>query len=128
MRYAALIDGAAGAYGVVFPDLDGVVAMGSTVDEALVNAEESLRDYALEMERDALPRVPPRPLEHVEVPSGSALTSILLVRARREQPGVRLNLVLDAEVADVITSEAKRRGMSRKTYLERIVRFAAQMG
>ena len=38
MRYPALIDGEAGAYGVVFPDLPGCVAMGSTIDEALGNA------------------------------------------------------------------------------------------
>jgi len=35
-RYTALIDGEAGAYGVSFPDLPGCVAMGRTVDEAVL--------------------------------------------------------------------------------------------
>ncbi len=128
MRYPALIDGQKGAYGVVFPDLDGIVAMGSTIDEALVNAEESLQDYAIEAERDDLPLAPPTALEDVDVSPGSTLTSVLLVSVQRPKPGVRLNLVLDADVVDVISSEATRRGMTRKTYLERVVRIAAKMG
>ena len=48
-RYPALIDGKEGAYGVTFPDLPGIVAMGKTIDEAMVNAEEALRDYAIEV-------------------------------------------------------------------------------
>ena len=70
----------------------------------------------------------PSELEDVEVPAGCALTSILLVKTQHDKPNVRLNLVLDAGVADAITSEAKRRGMTRKAYIERVIRFAAQMG
>ena len=50
MRYPALIDGEVGAYGVVFPDLPGCVAMGSTIDEALGNAREALSDWMDSME------------------------------------------------------------------------------
>ena len=38
-RYPALIDGETGAYGVTFPDLPGVVAMGATLDEAAHSGE-----------------------------------------------------------------------------------------
>ena len=41
VRYPALINGEKGAYGVSFPDLPGIVAMGDTIDEALMNAEEA---------------------------------------------------------------------------------------
>ena len=58
-RYPALIDGKKGAYGVTFPDLPGIVAMGKTVDEAMVNAEEALRDYAIEAEKDGEAITPP---------------------------------------------------------------------
>ena len=51
-QYPALVDGEAGAYGVIFPDLPGIVAMGETIDDALVHAEEALRDYVTETERD----------------------------------------------------------------------------
>ena len=39
---------------MVFPDIPGVGAMGRTVDEALLNAEDALRDYATEAERDGV--------------------------------------------------------------------------
>ncbi len=57
--YPALIDGKKGAYGVTFPDLPGIVAMGKTVNEAMVNAEEALRDYAIEAEKDGETITPP---------------------------------------------------------------------
>ncbi len=127
-RYPALIDGTKGAYGVVFPDLPGIVAMGATVEEAMLNAEAALQDAALEAERDGIALNLPSALEDVDVPSGSALSSILLVRAAPARRSVRLNLTLDAAIADVIKSEAERRGMSRKRYVEWMTRRVAQVG
>ncbi len=57
-RYPAVVDGCKGAYGVVVPDMPGACcAMGGTVDEALLNAEEALADFArmLEEEGSAVP-------------------------------------------------------------------------
>ena len=127
-RYPALIDGAKGAYGVAFPDLPGIVAMGATLEEAMLNAEAVLQDAALEAERDGIALSPPSALEEVDVPAGSALSSILLVRAAPARRSVRLNLTLDAAVADIIKSEADRRGMSRKRYVEWMTRRLAQIG
>ena len=53
-HYPTSVDGEAGAYGVTFPDLPGIVAMGETVEDALMNAEEALRDYLAETERDGV--------------------------------------------------------------------------
>ena len=128
MRYPALIESGGDDHGVTFPDLPGCVAMGQTLDETIRNAEEALHDWMDSMEELGHPIPTPSQLEDVEVPPGCALTSILVVKAQRDKPSVRLNLVLDAGVADAITSEAKRRGMTRKAYIERVIRFAAQMG
>ena len=128
MRFPALIDGTAGAYGVVFPDLPGCVAMGTTIDEAVVNAEDAVRGWISDMEERGQPIAEPTPLEAINVPAGSALTSILWVRTTPSQSSVRLNLVLDAGVAEAINTEAERRQMTRKDYLEWIVRFVAQAG
>jgi predicted RNase H-like HicB family nuclease len=78
MKYPALIDGEAGAYGVSFPDLPGIVAMGYTLDEAMRHAEEALQDYVIESEKDGLALTPPSTLEDVEVPHGCKLTSVTL--------------------------------------------------
>ena len=39
MRYPAIIEGGGDYYGIVFPDLPGIVAMGDTVDQVIQNAE-----------------------------------------------------------------------------------------
>ena len=63
MRYPILIDGEDGAYGVVFPDLPGCVAMGHTLDEAMVNAEDALQDWMDSMEELGHEIPDPSPLE-----------------------------------------------------------------
>ena len=82
-RYPAWIDGAQGSYGISFPDVPGVVAMGTTVDEALMHAEEALRDYVIEADRAGEAITPPSAIERVERPAGLSGRS------------VRANLTLD---------------------------------
>ena len=126
MRYPAVIDGKKGAYGATFPDLPGIVAMGKTLDEALVNAEEALRDYVVETEKDGVTITPPSALEQVKTPAGCLLVSVPLLRLSGRS--VRANMLLDEGVAAFIASEAQRRGMTRTAYVEWMTRRIAQMG
>ena len=126
MRYPAVVDGKKGAYGVAFPDLPGIVAMGKTLDEALVNAEEALRDYVVETEKDGETITQPSALEQVEPPDGCLLLSVPLLRLSGRS--VRANMLLDEGVATFIASEAQRRGMTRTAYVEWMTRRIAQMG
>ena len=84
MEYPAFIDGEDGAYGVVFPDIPGIAAMGHTIDEALRNAEDVLQDYAIEAEIDGEELVLPSPVQSVKVPVGSCIVSVSLVRREAE--------------------------------------------
>ena len=81
MKYPVLVDGEDGAYGVVFPDLPGCVAMGTPVDEALVNAEEAVRDWVESMETHGQDIPAPSAPECVEVTPGSTLASVPLTRS-----------------------------------------------
>ena len=91
--YPAWIDGEQGASGVSFPDLPGIVAMGTTVEKAVAHAEEALRDYVIETERDGEPITPPTSIEHVETPKGYTPVSVPLIRL--SGGSVRANLTLD---------------------------------
>lgn len=126
IRYPAFVDGEAGAYGVRFPDLPGIVAMGETMDGALVNAEEALRDYVAETERDGRQIAEASPLEQVSPPQGSVLVAIPLIRLSGRT--VRANLTLDEGVVEFMDSEARRRGMTRKAFVEWMARRIAQQG
>ena len=77
-QYPALIDGQEGAYGVIFPDIPGVCAMGATVDDALRNAAAALQDYALEAERDGEDLVIPSAMQSITPPDGNRLVSVPL--------------------------------------------------
>lgn len=125
-RYPALIDGEAGAYGVTFPDLPGIAAMGKTLDEALLNAEEALRDYVIEAEKHNEAIVAPTAIENVDTPDGCGLVSIPMIRFSGRS--VRANLSLDEGVAAFIDGEAARRKMTRTAYVEWMARRIAQMG
>lgn len=126
IRYPALIDGKNGAYGVVFPDWPGIAAMGATIDEAMVNAEDALQDAAAEARADGT--APPEPSipEAVEVPPGNILTSVPLIEVRGKS--VRANMTLDSEVLAFIDAEAARRDMTRTAYVTWMARRMAQMG
>lgn len=125
-RYPAFVDGEAGAYGVMFPDLPGIVAMGETMDDALVHAEEALRDYVTETERDGGRIIEASPLEQASPPEGSVLVAVPLIRLSGRT--VRANLTLDEGVVGFMDSEARRRGMTRKAFVEWMARRIAQQG
>ena len=126
LRYPALMDGEEGAYGVVFPDLPGCVAMGYTVEDAIVNAEDAMRDWVDEMEKNGWDVPRPSPFQSIEVPEGCQLVSIPLIRVSGRR--VRANLTLDEGVAAFIDSEARRRKMTRTAYITWMARRIAQMG
>ena len=125
-RYPALIDGEKGAYGVTFPDLPGIVAMGSTNDEAMAHAEEALRDCAIEARKDGSVPSPPSDMEVVRVPSGHTLVWIPMIPVSGRS--VRANLSLDEGIAEFIDGEARRRKMTRTAYVEWMARRVAKMG
>ncbi|CAH1671952.1 type II toxin-antitoxin system HicB family antitoxin [Chelatococcus asaccharovorans] len=87
-RYTVLIDGEAGAYGVVVPDLPGCSAMGDSIEEALSNAADAMRDWAelSESRGNAVP--PPRPVEALRrdadvreaLAEGATLASVPFIR------------------------------------------------
>jgi predicted RNase H-like HicB family nuclease len=91
VRYMALIDGEAGAYGVIFPDLPGCNAMGETLDEALANAAQSLHDYVADALEQGQTAAAPRALEELRqdkevaeaLASGSSLANVALVMEGR---------------------------------------------
>lgn len=62
----------------------------------------------------------------VEVPAGNVLVSIPLIRPSAKT--VRANLYLEADVLAFIDGEAKRRSMTRKSYVTWMARRVAAMG
>jgi predicted RNase H-like HicB family nuclease len=134
-RYIALIDGKAGAYGVVFPDLPGCTAMGKTTDAALANAADALRDW-VEVTEESGGKVPaPRALETLRrdpevkhaLADGAGLATVPLIRDTGRP--VKANLSIDSGVLAALDEEADRRKLTRSALVELMARtMLTQMG
>ncbi len=59
-RYAVVIDGKPGAFGLWVPDMPGCTSMGETVDDVLQKAQEALRMWAEDAAADGEPLPAPR--------------------------------------------------------------------
>ena len=123
MRYIALVDGKAGAYGVVVPDLPGCTSAGSTTDEVLHNAVEAVRLWVEDAidDGETLPRARSAEVLRADpeiaaaLAEGAALAIVpLLLDAGR---AVRANLSLDAGLLDAIDEAAKAHGLTRSAFL-----------
>ena len=123
MRYIALVDGKAGAYGVIVPDLPGCTSAGSTSDEALRNAVEAVRLWVEDAIDNGETLPSPRSVEALRtdpqiaatLTEGAALAVVpLLLDAGR---AVRANLSLDAGLLAAIDEAAKAHGLTRSAFL-----------
>ncbi|PYE86540.1 type II toxin-antitoxin system HicB family antitoxin [Phyllobacterium leguminum] len=123
-RYIALIDGKAGAYGVVFPDAPGCAAMGKTLDEAIRNAVSALAEWIEHYDSEDVPDVPgPRAADELrkdpetaeQIANGSIMVVIPLVREKGRQ--VRANLSIDAGLLEAIDEAADASGLTRSAFL-----------
>jgi predicted RNase H-like HicB family nuclease len=89
-RYVALVDGRAGAYGVVVPDLPGCSSGGATVDEALLNARNAVSLWADEMIAQGgeipVPRCLEAAMQHSDIAAaiGAGATLALVTLAHNE--------------------------------------------
>lgn len=126
LRYPALIESGKDLYWVTFPDIDGVAATGKTIDAAIQDAEAVLRIYIEEMEREGWAVNPPSSMEALAMPPGSQMVSIPLIRPSNGR--VRVNCVLDEGLVAFIDDEARRRNMTRTSYISWAVRRIAEMG
>ena len=125
-RYPALIEYEEGMYTAILPDLD-VATCGHTVDEAILYAEDLLRNHVELLEEDGLAVPLPSPLEAVETPSGTQLVSIPLIRTSPPCKR-RISITLDCGTLNFINAEARRRGMARREYIAWLCQRIVEMG
>ena len=127
-RYAVVIDGEPGAFGLWVPDMPGCTSMGATVDELLQNAQEALRMWAEDALADGETLPAPRSFDDIAkepdvaeaLKQGAALAIVpLLIETGRP---VKANLSLDAWLLSAIDEAAAARGLTRFAFLSSAAR------
>ena len=106
-------------YGVSFPDFPGCISAGKTIDEAKNMAKEALTGHIRTMVDYGEKIPPPSSLDAVIAdPDNTRVIAFLVVTIPDPKPKrVRVNITLPEKTLRKIDAMAKRRGMSRSSFL-----------
>lgn len=121
MRYPVYLEKDPGSdYGVTVPDLPGCFSAGSTVGEALENAEEAVLAHieGLYLDGEDIPR--PTSIEELQHRNDSpcllwALVGVDLGKLSKEVR--RLNITMPENILSKVDAYARRKGSSRSGFL-----------
>ena len=106
-------------YGVSFPDFPGCISAGKTIDDAKDMAKEALTGHIKTM-LDYGEKIPnPSSLENVMAnPENADAIAFLVITFTDPKPKrVRVNITVPEKTLRKIDAMAKRRGMSRSSFL-----------
>lgn len=108
-------------YGVSFPDFPGCITAGKTIDEAKDLAYEALLLHLEGMREDGEQLPAPSNLEDiVSDPENSDAVAFLVVSVPDAQgKAKRINITIPEETLRRVDAAAKRRGLSRSSFLTR---------
>jgi predicted RNase H-like HicB family nuclease/predicted transcriptional regulator len=106
-------------YGVSFPDFPGCVTAGRSIDEAREMAQDALALHIQGMAADGEKIPTPSKLDDILAqPDYSDAAAILVVGVAEPKPhAVRVNVTLPEDTLRKIDRIAKKRGMSRSSFL-----------
>jgi predicted RNase H-like HicB family nuclease len=118
-QYIALIHKDADSnYGVLFPDLPGVITAGRTLDEARDMAIEALAFHLEDAVTDGKALPAPSSLEDImSVAHSRNGVAVLVPAPAPEVKTVRVNLTFPADVLSEIDKYAERLGFTRAGFL-----------
>ncbi|WP_334182036.1 type II toxin-antitoxin system HicB family antitoxin [Novosphingobium sp.] len=107
--YPAIVERAGDGFSVFFPDLPGLTTAGTTVNEAVLNAEDALTGHLLVSSEygDELAH----PSDILDLEHDPEVEEVARVLVRGEAPGksVRLNITLDEGLVSAIDRVATNR-------------------
>jgi predicted RNase H-like HicB family nuclease len=108
-------------YGVSFPDFPGCITAGKTIDEAKDLAYEAILLHLEGLREDGEPLPAPTNLEDMVADPENAKTVAFLVVSVPVAHGKakRINITIPEETLRRVDAAAKRRGLSRSSFLTR---------
>jgi predicted RNase H-like HicB family nuclease len=106
-------------FGVSFPDFPGCITAGSTIDEVKDMAHDALSLHIKGMIEDGEKIPDPSKLENIMAdPEYSDAVAVLVVTVSDAKPrSVRVNITVPKDILHQIDAIAKKRGMSRSSFL-----------
>ena len=117
-------------FGVSFPDFPGCITAGSSIDEAKDMAHDALSLHIKGMLEDGDNIPTPSKLEDImDDPDYSDAAAILVVSVSEVKPrSVRVNITVPEDMLRKIDYVAKKKGMSRSSFLVHAAKTAITSG
>ena len=117
-------------FGVSFPDFPGCVTAGNTIDDAKDMAHDALTLHIKGILEDGENIPAPSKLEDImDDPDYSDAIAILVVSVSDAKPrSVRVNITVPEDMLRKIDNVAKKRGMSRSSFLVHAAQNAISSG
>ena len=117
-------------FGISFPDFPGCITAGSSIDEAKDMAHDALLLHLKGMLEDGEKIPAPSKLEDImDDPDYSDAAAILVVSVPEARPrSVRVNITVPEDMLRKIDNIAKKRGMSRSSFLVHAAQNAISLG
>ena len=117
-------------FGVSFPDFPGCITAGSSIDEAKDMANDVLSLHIKGMREDGEKLPAPSKLEDIiDDPDYLDAVVILVVSVSEAKPrSVRVNITMSEDMLRKIDTVAKKRGMSRSSFLVHAAQNAITSG
>ena len=108
-------------YGVSFPDFPGCITAGKTIDEAKDLAYEALLLHWEGLREDGEPLPAPTNLEDIvaDPENADAMAFLVVSVPDAQKKAKRINITIPEETLRRVDSAAKRRGLSRSSFLTR---------
>jgi predicted RNase H-like HicB family nuclease len=118
-HYVALIHKDEGSdFGVSFPDLPGCVSAGTTMQEAIVSAEEALRGHLSILVDMDQPIPEPTTIDEVQAnPENRNAYAVLLSAPPLQRKMVKVSLVLPEDDLAAIDTFAEAHGQTRSGFM-----------
>jgi predicted RNase H-like HicB family nuclease len=115
-------------YGVSFPDFPGCITAGKSIDEAKDMAYEALLLHLEGLREDGEPLPAPTNLEDIVAdPENADAVAFLVVSVPDAQgKAKRINITIPEETLRRVDAMAKRRGLSRSSFLTRAAQEAME--
>ena len=106
-------------FGVSFPDFPGCITAGSTIDEAKDMAHDALTLHIKGMLEDGEKISAPSTLEDIMADPGysNAIAILVVSVSDARSRSVRVNITVPEDILHQIDTIAKKRGMSRSSFL-----------
>ncbi|MFD2263670.1 type II toxin-antitoxin system HicB family antitoxin [Lacibacterium aquatile] len=115
-RYPAWLAPIEEGFCVTFPDFPGCLAVGGTIEVALIEAEAALSFHLEGLHADGVV-ISPQALHTAILPTVDGAILVLIPAAPAKAPAVRVNITLDKNLLGEIDAAAAEAGFTRSGFL-----------